>query len=108
MSVTLTANAARHVQGILARQGASGPMMRVAVKPTGCSGFKYVVEPAAEVRGHDHVFESEGIRIVVDDQSLKYLDGTEIDFTREGLNAGLKFVNPNVKETCGCGESFSL
>jgi iron-sulfur cluster assembly protein len=68
----------------------------------------YVVQPVTEINVHDQVFVSQGVQIVVDDESLKYLDGTEVDFTREGLNEGFKFVNPNVKATCGCGESFSL
>ena len=85
-----------------------GNGLRVGVKPTGCSGYMYVVQPVKEVNDHDQVFVSQGVQIVVDDASLKYLDGTEVDFTREGLNEGFKFVNPNVKATCGCGESFTL
>ena len=82
--------------------------LRVGVKPTGCSGFMYVVEPAKEVGESDQVFESNGVKLVVDPQSLKFLAGTELDYTREGLNEGFKFINPNVKSTCGCGESFSV
>jgi iron-sulfur cluster assembly protein len=106
MAITLTERAAKHVQRFLSSNAGNG--LRVAVKPTGCSGYMYVVQPAQEVNSHDQVFESQGVQIVIDDESLKYLDGTEVDFTREGLNEGFKFVNPNVKATCGCGESFSL
>lgn len=106
MSITLTERAARHVQRFLA--GKAGNGLRLGVKPTGCSGFMYVVQPAAEISEHDRMFTSHGVQIVVDDESLKYLDGTEVDFTREGLNEGFRFANPNVSATCGCGESFSL
>ena len=105
--ITLTERAAQHVRQYLATQ-AAGRDLRVAVKPTGCSGYKYVVEPAAVVNDQDRVFESRGVRVVIDADSLPYLEGTEIDYTREGLNAGLRFANPNVKETCGCGESFNI
>jgi iron-sulfur cluster assembly protein len=106
MAVTLTERAAQHVQRFLANNAGNG--LRVGVKPTGCSGYMYVVQPASEVNEHDRVFTSQGVQIVIDDESLKYLDGTEVDFTREGLNEGFKFANPNVKATCGCGESFTL
>jgi len=107
MAITLTERAARHVQGFLAREG-HGAGLRVAVKPTGCSGYMYVVELADEVGEHDRVFDSHGVAVVVDDESLKYLEGTEVDYARDGLNAGFRFRNPNVSATCGCGESFSL
>jgi iron-sulfur cluster assembly protein len=107
MSITLTERAAEHVNNYL-RDEPSAQGLRLAVRTTGCSGYMYVVETADSVRDSDTVFESNGIRLVIDDESLKYLDGTKIDFTREGLNEGFKFDNPNVKETCGCGESFSL
>ena len=107
MAVTLTERAARHVQKFLAAaQGNTA--LRVGVKPTGCSGFAYVVQPAPGAGAHDAVFESHGITVVVDDQSLSYLDGTEVDFAREGLNERFTFNNPNVAATCGCGESFSV
>jgi iron-sulfur cluster assembly protein len=103
----LTERAAQHVRGFMARAGnATG--LRLAVKPTGCSGYMYVVELADVVHEHDRVFESHGITVVVDDGSLKYLEGTEIDYARDGLNAGFRFENPNVSATCGCGESFSM
>jgi iron-sulfur cluster assembly protein len=106
MPITLTERAARHVERYLSSHDGNG--LRVGVKPTGCSGYMYVVQPAKEIGDHDQVFTSQGIQIVVDDESLKYLEGTEVDFAREGLNEGFRFANPNVKATCGCGESFSL
>lgn len=106
MAITLTERAAQHVQRFLTNNEGNG--LRVGVKPTGCSGYMYVVQPVKEVNDHDQVFVSQGVQIVVDDESMKYLDGTEVDFTREGLNEGFKFMNPNVKATCGCGESFTL
>lgn len=108
-SIQLTERAAAHVKNYLARQGdAAGVGLRVGVKPTGCSGYQYVVEPAAIITAQDQVFECMGVKIVTDAQSLRYLAGTELDYVREGLNAGFRFNNPNVQETCGCGESFSL
>ena len=107
MAITLTERAAAHVKGFMAREAtASG--LRLAVKPTGCSGYMYVVEIADSVQAHDQVFESRGVQLVVDGESLKYLEGTEVDYAREGLNTGFRFENPNVTATCGCGESFSL
>jgi iron-sulfur cluster assembly protein len=107
MSVTLTERAAEHVRKYLSDEpDAHG--LRLGVRTTGCSGYMYVVETADKVNDKDAVFESNGIQLVIDAESLKYLDGTNIDFAREGLNEGFKFHNPNVKETCGCGESFSL
>ena len=107
MAVTLTERAARHVQRFLAASEGSSAL-RLGVKPTGCSGFAYVVQPATAAGAHDKVFESHGIQVIVDDQSLSYLDGTEVDFAREGLNERFTFNNPNVAATCGCGESFSV
>lgn len=107
MEITLTERAAAHVRDFMAAEEAAKGL-RLAVKPTGCSGFMYVVELAEELQTQDQVFESRGINVVVDPESLKYLKGTEVDYTREGLNEGFKFDNPNVSATCGCGESFSL
>jgi len=107
MSVTLTERAAEHVSNYL-RDEAGAQGLRLGVRTTGCSGYMYVVETADNIGDLDAVFESRGIQLVIDPESLKYLDGTNIDFTREGLNEGFRFDNPNVKETCGCGESFSL
>lgn len=106
MAITLTERAASRVREFMSREPAAG--LRLAVKPTGCSGYMYVVEMTQDVLAQDQVFESHGVPVVVDAQSLKYLDGTEVDFAREGLNEGFRFANPNVAATCGCGESFSL
>ncbi|OGT81983.1 MAG: iron-sulfur cluster assembly protein IscA [Gammaproteobacteria bacterium RIFCSPLOWO2_02_FULL_52_10] len=106
-SIDLTDRAADHVRNYLARHGRSIGL-RIGVKPTGCSGFKYVVEPAESLNDQDQAFESKGVQIVVDEQSLQYLAGVELDYVREGLNEGFRFNNPNVQETCGCGESFSV
>lgn len=106
MAVTLTERAATRVRDFMTREQAAG--LRLTVKPTGCSGYMYVVEMAKQVQDQDQVFESHGVPVLVDALSLKYLDGTEVDFTREGLNEGFRFANPNVAATCGCGESFSL
>jgi len=106
MPITLTERAAEHVNNYL-RDEPEAKGLRLAVRTTGCSGYMYVVETAESIGDIDTVFESNGIQLVIDNESLKYLDGTKIDFTREGLNEGFRFDNPNVKETCGCGESFS-
>jgi len=107
MAVTMTDRAAEHVKSYLhSEPEAEG--MRLAVRTTGCSGYMYVVEAAKSVDEADAVFETNGIKIVIDPMSLQYVDGTNIDFGRDGLNEGFRFENPNVKETCGCGESFSL
>ena len=105
--IALTDRAANHVRNYLARQG-RGIGLRIGVKPTGCSGYQYVVEAAEAINERDQAFESNGVQIVVDDQSLQYLAGAELDYIREGLNEGFRFTNPNVRETCGCGESFSV
>lgn len=106
MSLTLTDSAAGHVKKFLADPKFQG--LRIGVKTTGCSGFAYVVEPAESITSDDTVYESNGIKLIVDKVSLPHLFGTEVDFTREGLNEGFRFNNPNVKEMCGCGESFSV
>ncbi len=107
MAIHLTERAAEHVRRVLERQGPSAGL-RIGVKTTGCSGYAYVFEAAHEIGAGDVVFESHGVKLVVDTESLPYLTGAELDFSREGLNAGLKVQNPNVKATCGCGESFSV
>lgn len=107
MSISLTERAAEHVKSFLANE-ATANSLRLGVKPTGCSGYMYVVETTQEVHEHDQVFETLGVKVVVDNESMKYLDGTKIDYAKEGLNEGFKFDNPNVKNTCGCGESFNL
>ena len=107
MAVTLTEKAASHVQGFLARRG-KGAALRVGVRTSGCSGMAYKLEFADTVAPDDVQFECRGVRVVVDPKSLPYVDGTELDYTREGLNEGFKFNNPNVKDQCGCGESFNI
>ncbi len=107
MSVTMTESAARHVNRYLERRG-KGIGLRLGVRTTGCSGLAYKLEYVDEVAAEDQVFESNGVRIVVDPKSLVYLSGTELDYTREGLNEGFKFNNPNEKANCGCGESFTV
>ncbi|MEO1767601.1 iron-sulfur cluster assembly protein IscA [Thiobacter aerophilum] len=107
MAITLTEKAATHVKNFLAKRG-KGVGLRLGVRTTGCSGLAYVLEFADEERPEDQAFESHGVKIFVDPKSLVYLDGTELDYAREGLNEGFKFNNPNVKDTCGCGESFNV
>lgn len=107
MALTLTDNAARHVAEQLAARG-RGMGIRVGVTTTGCSGMAYVLEFVDEPDEHDHVFEDHGLCIVVDPKSLVYIDGTELDFVKTGINEGFEFHNPNVKGECGCGESFSV
>lgn len=105
--IQLTDRAAAHVKNYLAKHG-GGLGFRIGVKPTGCSGYQYVVDTAENVTDNDETFESKGVNIVVDKQSLRYLAGTELDYVREGLNEGFRFSNPNVAGTCGCGESFNI
>ena len=107
MAVTLTEAAARHVTKYLARRG-KGVGVRLGVRTSGCSGMAYVLEFADEVGAEDLVFEDRGVKVIVDPKSLVYLDGTELDYGKEGLNEGFKFNNPNVKSQCGCGESFGV
>ena len=106
-TIKLSDSAKKHVEQVLAKDS-DGIGLRVGVKTTGCSGYQYVIETAKTINEGDQTIESNGIKIIIDDQSLRYLAGTELDFVREGLNAGFKFNNPNVQESCGCGESFSL
>ena len=106
MAVTLTQKAASHVQGTLAKRG-KGVGIRLGVRTSGCSGMAYKLEFVDELDPSDLVFESHGVKVLVDPKSLPYLEGTELDFVREGLNEGFKFNNPNVKDQCGCGESFN-
>lgn len=107
MSVTLTEKAASQVQKHLVARGA-GLGLRLAVKTSGCSGLAYTLEFVDDREPDDLSFDCQGITVVVDPKSLAYLEGTELDFVREGLNEGFKFNNPNVKNTCGCGESFTV
>lgn len=107
MAVSMTQAAAQHVQNFLVKRG-KGIGLRLGVRTTGCSGMAYKLEYADEVASDDNVFEAFGVKLLIDPKSLAYLDGTELDFTREGLNEGFKFNNPNVKDECGCGESFHV
>ena len=107
MSVSLTENAARHIERYLEKRG-KGVGLRLGVRTTGCSGLAYKLEYVGEASPEDQVFESRGIKVYVDPKSLVYLNGTQLDYTREGLNEGFKFSNPNEKAQCGCGESFSI
>ena len=107
MAVTLTEKAASHVYSFLAKRG-KGVGLRVGVRTSGCSGLAYKLEFADGVNPEDHQFESHGVKLFVDPKSLQYIDGTELDYAREGLNEGFKFRNPRVKDECGCGESFNV
>ncbi len=107
MALTITEKAAKHVQKSMTNRG-KGVALRLAVKTSGCSGMAYIMEFADQIEKEDHVFESEGIKLLVDPKSLVYLDGTELDYVREGLNEGFQFNNPNIKDQCGCGESFNV
>lgn len=108
MAVTLTNAAAAHVSNMLRRRG-HGIGLRIGTKKSGCNGFSYVVDYADELGSDDHVFESHGVKVVVDPDSLDKIDRMEVDFVKESLlNEGFEFHNPRVKDTCGCGESFSV
>jgi iron-sulfur cluster assembly protein len=107
MAVTLTDRAADHVQRYMQKRG-KGVGLRLGVRTTGCSGLAYKLEFADEILPEDQTFESNGVQVLIDPKSLAYLDGTELDFVREGLNEGFKFNNPNEKDRCGCGESFNV
>ena len=105
--ITLTDQAAQHVSNFLAKRG-KGIGLRLGVRTTGCSGMAYKLEFADDASPEDIVYESHGLKVLIDPKSLPYLDGTELDYTKEGLNEGFKFNNPNVKDECGCGESFNV
>ncbi len=107
MAVSMTEAAARHVNRYLTKRG-KGVGVRLGVKTTGCSGLAYKLEYVDELGTEDVIFEAHGLKILIDPKSLAYLDGTELDFVREGLNEGFKFNNPNERDRCGCGESFRV
>ncbi len=107
MSISVTESAAQQIQRQLTKRG-SGLGLRLGVKKSGCSGFAYVLDYVDEVAANDQVFENHGVKVVVNEVDLPALNGIEIDYKKEGLNAAFKFNNPNVKGTCGCGESFAV
>ena len=107
MAITVTEAAANRAKSFLNNRG-KGLGLRLGVKTTGCSGLAYVLEFVDDLNEEDQVFEDHGVKIIVDGKSLVYLDGTELDFAKEGLNEGFKFNNPNVNGECGCGESFNV
>lgn len=107
MAITLTTSAANRVQSFMANRG-KGVGLRLGVKTSGCSGMAYVLEFADVINDDDSVFEDKNVKVIVDKKSLVYIDGTELDFVKEGLNEGFKFNNPNSKNECGCGESFNV
>ena len=107
MSITLTETAANRVKLFLDKRG-KGVGLRLGVKPSGCSGMSYVLEFVDDIQDLDEVFENHGVKVIVDKKSMIYLDGTELDYTKEGLNEGFRFNNPNVTGECGCGESFNV
>lgn len=107
MAISLTETAADRVSTFLEKRG-KGVGLRLAIKTHGCSGMAYVMEFADQVDEHDTVFDEHGVKLIVDAKSLIYLDGTQMDYTKEGLNEGFKFTNPNESGACGCGESFTV
>ncbi|GAD91295.1 MULTISPECIES: iron-sulfur cluster assembly protein IscA [Vibrio] len=107
MAITMTETAAERVRAFLDSRG-KGFGLRLGIKTTGCSGMAYVLEFVDEVNEEDSVFEHDGVKVVIDAKSLVYLDGTELDYVKEGLNEGFEFNNPNAKSECGCGESFNV
>ena len=107
MAITLTETAAERVRVFLARRG-KGEGLRLGIKTVGCSGKAYVIDYADAIEPRDRIFESRGVKVIVDEGSLPFLDGTEVDFARDGMSERFTFNNPNVKGECGCGESFSV
>ena len=107
MTVSLSAAAARHVNRYLTKRG-KGVGVRLAGKTTGCSGLAYTLEYVDELAPEDVVFEEHGVKVLVDPKSMAYIDGTQLDYVREGLNEGFRFNNPNERDKCGCGESFRV
>ena len=107
MAISLTSSAAERVRSYLHKRG-HGLGLRVGVRKTGCSGYAYVIDYADQIDSDDAVFEDHGVKLIVDSKSLELIDGTEVDFVKDGLNEAFKFRNPNVKGECGCGESFNV
>lgn len=107
MAITLTDSAAKRVTSHIEKRG-SGVGLRLGVQDSGCSGFAYIVDYAEEKLENDLVFDSNGVTVLVDKEALKYIDGTTVDFVKQGLNQVFRFQNPNIKDECGCGESFNV
>ena len=107
MTISLTQSAATRVKSFLEKRG-SGVGLRIGVRKSGCSGWAYTIDYADSVEPEDVVFDREGVKVIVDNESLELIDGTEVDFVKDGLNEAFKFRNPNVKGECGCGESFTV
>jgi iron-sulfur cluster assembly protein len=107
MAISLTPSAAARVRSYLEKRG-HGVGLRIGVRRTGCSGWAYMIDYADSVADGDVVFDEAGVKVIVDGESLSLIDGTEVDFVKDGLNEAFKFRNPNVKGECGCGESFSV
>jgi iron-sulfur cluster assembly protein len=107
MAISITPSAATRIKSFIAARG-QGHGLQLGVRKTGCSGFAYVVNYADEVKASDHVFEDQGVKVFVDPESLKLIDGTIVDFVKQGLNEAFRFQNPNTKGECGCGESFTV
>ena len=107
MAIKLTEAAAGRIRNFIDSRG-HGVGLRLGIKKTGCSGFAYVVNYADQVERGDVVFEDRGVKVIVDTESLRYIDGTVVDFVKQGLNEAFRFLNPNIKGECGCGESFTV
>lgn len=107
MAITLTESAAKHIRNQVEKSG-GGIGLRIGVKKSGCSGFAYAFDIAQEMRESDNIFEDHGAKVLVDPESLPFLEGTQLDYVKEGLGHVFKFNNPNVKDQCGCGESFAV
>jgi iron-sulfur cluster assembly protein len=107
MAITLTENAAQQIAKQLSKRG-SGLGLRLGTKKSGCAGYTYVLDYADTIEESDQVFEKSGVKVIVNEHDLTIIDGIELDYRKEGLNAAFKFYNPNTKGTCGCGESFAI
>ncbi len=107
MSITLSEAAAKHVEHMLA-QNLKAEGLRLGVRKSGCTGYAYVIDFSNEITDQDHVFDQHGVKVVVNKEHLPFLDGVEVDYKKTGLNASFHFTNPNVTDTCGCGESFAI
>jgi iron-sulfur cluster assembly protein len=107
MAISLTSSAATRVKSFLEKRG-RGVGLRIGVRKSGCSGYAYTIDYADAIDADDVVFDRDGVKVIIDPKSLRLIDGTEVDFVKDGLNEAFKFRNPNVKGECGCGESFTV